>query len=140
MKKYQVSEGRKTLYYLGMGLAVLGVILFFSAFFTGMSADPWDQTGFGTPIAGFAMIFIGSILMGIGRLGLAGSGVVLDPEKAREDLEPFSRQGGGMLSDALDEVDLFKPSAEQVIKVRCTQCEALNDEHAKYCSQCGKPI
>lgn len=32
----------------------------------------------------------------------AGSGVILDPEKAKEELEPFSRMAGGMVKDALD--------------------------------------
>jgi hypothetical protein len=26
------------------------------------------------------------------------------------------------------------------VKVRCQKCEALNDEAAKYCNQCGSPI
>lgn len=44
--------------------------------------------------------------MGIGRAGLAGSGVVLDPQRAREDLEPWSRMAGGMVKDTLDEAGI----------------------------------
>lgn len=139
-KNYQVSEGRKTLYYLGMGLAVLGGILFISFFFTSLSSDPWSGPSFGTPVAGFVMILVGTILMGIGRLGLAGSGVILDPEKAREDLEPFARQGGGMLSDALEEVEPLKSLGGEVIRVRCPHCKALNEEDARFCNQCGKAV
>lgn len=28
----------------------------------------------------------------------------------------------------------------QVVKVKCASCGALNDEHARYCSHCGKPM
>jgi hypothetical protein len=43
---------------------------------------------------------IGGILMNIGARGAAGSGLVLDPEKARQDLEPWSRMGGGIVPGA----------------------------------------
>ena len=51
--------------------------------------------------------------MGIAARGLAGSGVVLDPEKARTDVEPWTRMAGGMVGDALDEagIDLRKITA-----------------------------
>jgi len=29
---------------------------------------------------------------------------------------------------------------QQVVKVKCASCSALNDEHARYCQQCGKPM
>jgi multidrug resistance efflux pump len=32
--------------------------------------------------------------------------VVLDPERARDDLEPWARAGGGLVRDALDEADV----------------------------------
>lgn len=137
-KRYQVSEGRKTLYYIGMALMVLGVVLFISVFFTMMNADPFSPPTFSAPIIGFVLIIIGSVLMGIGRMGLAGSGVVLDPVKAREDLEPYARMGGGMISDALEEVDALRPS--EVIKIRCPNCQALNDENDRFCGSCGQAL
>ena len=27
-----------------------------------------------------------------------------------------------------------------VVRVKCSSCGALNDEHARYCSACGKPM
>jgi rRNA maturation endonuclease Nob1 len=73
---------------------------------------------------------------------------VLDPQRSRKDLEPWSRAAGGMTDDALDEIELAKKlgkkldeptaaAAEPVVKVRCRGCSALNDEKAKFCSQCG---
>ena len=102
-------------------------------------------------IGGMALMIFGGFLMNLGRHGAAGSGVVLDPKKARKDLEPWNRAAGGMANDALDEIELAKklgkkldeptpPSAaplEPAVKVRCRACKALNDEHAKFCNQCG---
>jgi hypothetical protein len=28
---------------------------------------------------------------------------------------------------------------QQIVKIKCASCGALNDEHARFCSQCGKP-
>ena len=77
----------------------------------------------------------------------AGSGVVLDPEKARKDVEPWSRMGGGVVQDALSEIEVVKKIEDrfdspkpQVIKVRCRSCRMLNDETAKFCNQCGAVV
>lgn len=109
-----VSSERKTLYYLGMALMVIGLVVFVSIFFSGfamMSQDPFSP-GYNpgavflrAPI-GIGLILVGRLMMNSGARGLAGSGVVLDPEQAREDMEPWARMGGGMLRDALDEADV----------------------------------
>jgi hypothetical protein len=92
-------------------------------------------------VGGFILIALGGFLMSIGRHGLAGAGVTLNPQKARKDLEPHNRAAGGMLNDALEEVDVLKSlKGEPTVKVRCRSCSALNDEAAKFCNQCGKPV
>jgi hypothetical protein len=89
---------------------------------------------------------IGGIVMKIGARGAAGSGLVLDPERARRDLEPWSRMGGGLVQDALSEVNVVKKLEEGTIaiqpqvKVRCQKCQGLNYESAKFCNQCGAAI
>jgi hypothetical protein len=93
---------------------------------------------------------VGSIIAGIGKAGLAGSGVVLDPQQQRRDLEPWQRAAGGMISDKLSEIEPLQKIAdgltrdandrEPVIKVRCRSCQALADEDAKFCPQCGAKI
>lgn len=35
---------------------------------------------------------------------------------------------------------LNRSNGNEVIKIRCRNCQALNDESAKFCSQCGKEI
>lgn len=135
----QISDSRKTIYYLGMALALVGVAVFVATFFA------WQNLSFGQspspaqPLAGMGLIALGSILMNLGRHGPAGSGMILDPERARRDLEPLSRMGGGMLKDALDEAQLGAPQ-QPVVKLRCRSCGALDDETAKFCSACGKPM
>lgn len=54
------------------------------------------------------LFIAGGILVGIGRRGLAGSGIVLDPKQARKDLKPWAKMGGGILKDALEEAGLKK--------------------------------
>ena len=92
---------------------------------------------------GMGLVFVGGILMGVGRRGLAGSGIVLDPNQARDDLKPWSQMAGGMLDDALSQsetVSKITHQKEEVIKIKCQKCGALNDEDAKYCDECGTKI
>jgi hypothetical protein len=73
--------------------------------------------------------------------GLARSGAMLDPEQAREDLEPYTRMVGGMVKDALEEV---KPGAgekpEKVIMIKCPACGKRNEDDSKFCQECGKQL
>ena len=95
-------------------------------------------------IAGMVLMIVGAIVKGIGSRGLAGSGVVLNPEQAREELEPYSRMAGGMVKDALDAADVHlgaQPAkAETIVKIKCTACGKLNAEDAKFCQACGKAL
>jgi hypothetical protein len=147
-----ISPERRGIYYLGMALGGIGMVLFLSVFVTGI-ARFGDFTDFTErarnegmrALVGFALIAFGGMLMKIGSRGLAGSGVVLDPDKAREDLEPWSRMAGGMADDALSEVDAVQRLGEklgprEVVKVRCRTCKALNDETDRFCGQCGAQL
>ncbi len=145
----QISEGRKTAYYLGMGLMILGGVLFASTFVTFAinfgdfsNFESNAKSGMFRAFGGMALLVVGGIIRGIGARGVAGSGVVLDPEQARSELEPYSRMAGGMVKDALDEADIGfgtgKP--ERVIMVKCRECDRLNEEDSKFCQECGKEI
>lgn len=120
MANRQVSEERKAVYYIGTVLMVIGFITFFSTFFVfgrmalGLMSNHSIEVGAGAfesgfisfitrPIIGIILIIVGGGLRTLGMRGLAGSGVILDPEKAREDLEPWTRMAGGMVGDAVDE-------------------------------------
>jgi hypothetical protein len=120
MPHRQISDDRKAAYYIGMIVSGIGIVLFLSIFVTMFanigspnSFDNFDYQAksFGfRALGGMVLMIVGGVLRGLGARGLAGSGVVLDPEKAREDLEPWTRMAGGMVKDAADEagVDLGK--------------------------------
>ena len=50
------------------------------------------------------------------------------------------------LQDALSEVNIVKKLEEHLdappaqVKVRCRQCQTLNDETSKFCNQCGAEL
>ena len=113
MANRDISEQRKALYYLGMILIVIGLLTFVSVFVTGLMnfGDFSDFHGQAKSsgiraLLGMAMIFIGGILRVVGAAGLAGSGVVLDPQQARKDVEPWSRMAGGVVKDVIDETGI----------------------------------
>lgn len=146
----KISKERKTIYYIGLVLTVIGVILFMSAFFIDMEPDFFGgpSSFMIRPVIGMICITIGNVLMSIGSKGAAGSGLILNPEKAREDLKPYSSAKGGMINDTLENIDMVKDIAnkkeinptKEVIKIRCKECGTLNDEDAKFCKSCGKEI
>ena len=53
----------------------------------------------------------------------------------------------GWAKDFLDEADIDlgrvgtdETGAGQVVMLRCTSCQKLNEEDSKFCQECGKPI
>lgn len=144
-----ISNNRKTAYYGGTVIMVIGFILFLSAIPVMMSggmnfarAQSSMSTSVFLSFGGIVVIIIGKIIRGIGARGLAGSGLRLDPEQARKDLEPYSKMAGGMVQDAVSEIKNvpFAAKQEPAIRVRCPNCKALNEDLAKFCSQCGKAM
>jgi hypothetical protein len=152
-----VSSQRRAIYYAGLTTMAVGFLLFFSTFITGAmhfgDFDHMAERGRSMGLrafGGFAMIFVGIFLANLGARGLAGSGMMLDPERARRDLEPWARTSGGLTDAAFQEMPTVRETvaglvrggdeAPEVVKVRCRACRALNDEHDKYCGQCGKAL
>ena len=149
----KISKQRKITYYIGIGMVLLGFILFMSVFFIAfsISSEPFSEKipPFSNAVIGMALIIAGSFVMKVGARGAAGAGLVLDPEKEREDMKPFNEAKGGMINDVISNIDvindltssLSKSATEkEIIKVRCISCDALNDEDAKFCKSCGKEI
>lgn len=113
MPQRQIPPERKAIFYFGMAVGVIGFLLFISTFFSSASSfgdfSDFEQRSrsMGTRAAvGMVMMITGGIMVGIGRLGLAGFGVKLDPEEARRDVEPWARMTGGVVKDALDEAGI----------------------------------
>ena len=150
----QISPERKGLYSAGLVMQVIGGCMFGIPFIVGpitiMSGNIDSgavPAAFLAAFVGFGLIVVGGAMRGIAAKGVAGSGLVLDPEKARQDLEPWTRMGGGMVKDVLDEADINLNNlggggsqSEKVIMIKCRQCGKLNEEDSKYCQECGKPI
>lgn len=139
----QISEGRKAAFYIGRGIAVLGFLLFLSVFVSAALGAPRPKSTMPIrAVSGFILMLVGGGIASIGSSGFAGSGVVLDPEQAKEDLEPYSRMAGGMVKDAMDEaqVSLGGKQPERIIMIKCRACGKLNNEDAKFCQECGKPM
>lgn len=157
-RRGELSSDRKALYYLGGGLMALGFLLFLTPFFsigcassngfessTSLGhtyASSRSDPGMVPSIIGFVMIAVGQLLRSIGARGMRGSGVILDPDGARDDLAPYSRMAGGMLSDAVEAsgLDLGRRDDEPEVMVRCLACDELNEEDSKFCQECGQPI
>ncbi len=148
----QISTERKTAYYLGTGIALLGLLLFLSVFVTAaLNFGNFDHfeaqvRSFGLrAFGGIVLLFVGSAIRNVGARGLAGSGVLLDPEQAREDLKPFSHMTGGMISDTLDKANLGKhlgvgARPDRVVMLKCRECGFHNEENSKFCQECGSEV
>ena len=152
----RISQGRKATYYVGGVIMIIGGLMFFSTFVTfAMHFGDFDnfednaRSDIFRAFGGMGLLILGGIIMGVGRRGLAGSGAVLDPKQAREDLEPYSRMAGGMFKDALDESGISLGSAsrpgpqkvvERVVMIKCPACGTLNEEDSKFCQECGDKL
>ena len=94
----QVSSGRKLCFYLGyLSWAVAAAMVLWIAL--GPFHYTWSSVRSVAWRAGAALglAVLGLFLRRIAIRGLAGSLVVLDPPRAREDLEPWSRAAGGLI-------------------------------------------
>src|SRR5512146_3227098 len=107
MPQRQISPERKTIYYLGMGLLVLGFLSFGSTFVSAVANfgsfhnfESRTQSMMVRALLGVGLMVGGGFLMSVGRAGLAGSGIKLEPEEARKDVEPWARMTGGVVKDA----------------------------------------
>lgn len=152
----EISPRRKALYYGGTALIALGILCCFGTMLSLILSigrpEGFMSMGGGAPsqfvwfFAGMVLAVVGGLLQNIGARGLAGSGAVLDPQRAREDLSPYSGALGGMVHDALEgyrqaEGDRApEESQKELIRVRCRSCRALNTEDARFCDQCGQPL
>jgi len=144
----QISEDRKKLYNAGLIMMIAGGCLFAGPFIAGPISIMTDTIDSGIipfvfllAFIGFGLIVGGAAMRTVAARGKAGSGLVLDPEQAREDLRPWTGLAGGMVKDTLHEADISLGAApSQVVMIRCRNCQKLNEEDSKFCRECGKPL
>lgn len=136
-----IPAGRKAAFYLGTVLVVLGFALAGWGVLSA-SAPPVDIASLQIRVfGGVALAMVGNLLRSIGTRGLAGAGVVLDPAKARRELEPYSRMAGGMVGDALEEANVGLGSrVEKVVMIKCPSCGKRNEDDSRFCQECGRRI
>jgi hypothetical protein len=112
----KISPERKAYYRAGQIAVAVGFLMFLSTFVTFL----WHFGDFSNfesnarsdgfrAVGGMFLIIAGFVLMTVGAAGAAGSGLNLDPEKAREDLEPWARLRGGLAKASLDEMGVDLP-------------------------------
>lgn len=109
----QLPPERKTIFYIGMVVGVIGFLCFISVFISA-AMHFGDFSNFAQrarseavrAVLGIVMMIIASFLTRIGRMGMAGSGLNPDPEEARRDVEPWARMTGGVVKDAMDEAGI----------------------------------
>ena len=76
----KISKERKITYYIGMGMVVLGFILFVSFFFSFVeSMKTFEPPAFLNAVIGMILMIAGALVSNIGVRGAAGSGLILDP-------------------------------------------------------------
>ena len=148
----RISNNRKAAYYVGIAMIVIGIVLFLSVFVVtfGMMSDKNDfsmnrMPPFKNAVIGMILMIAGSAISNIGAKGAAGSGLILEPDQAREDLKPFNEAKGKMINDLIGNIDLVDKFVEtkeekEIIKIKCRSCSCLNDEDAKFCKNCGQTI
>ncbi len=137
----RVSAARKALFYGGYLLQAAGALAFVALFFRYDAAS--RPSGIRSlvlqVVAGFALLFLGALCRRLGIRGLAGSLLILDPPKAREDLAPWTRAAGGMVGDAISAAKEGMDAAAAK-RPRCPRCGAFNEERARYCNQCAAAL
>lgn len=89
-------------------------------------------------VLGMILIVVGQIIARAGKLGAAGSGLILDPQQAREDVEPWSRLAGGIARDVIEEVkpafeldqnpSNTRPQSQRSATERLKELESLRDQ------------
>lgn len=93
-------------------------------------------------LGGMALMIVGIIVMSVGARGAAGSGLVLDPKKAREDRNPspgWPAAWSRMLSTRPTSSSA-KAHPKRLSLIRCKKCNKLNEEDSKFCQECGQSL
>ena len=146
VERRQVSKGRKFAFYCGyLSMAAGLALLIFTVATLDLTAPSRIRAAGFRVLAGLGLLGAGLLLRRVGIRGLAGSLLILDPPRAKEDLEPWSRAAGGLVDAGLSEVSIAREAAERLagkekIRLRCPRCRALNDDGAERCQGCGEKL
>lgn len=112
----EISPQRKSLYKIGMATSAIGGLMILSTFVTFLwhfgdfsDFDAHARSDGFRAVGGMVLLIAGGFMMTLAARGPAGSGLTLDPNRAKEELEPWARMGGGLQKAALDEMGIDVP-------------------------------
>jgi hypothetical protein len=133
---------------VGAIFLIVGMVSFFSAFggfepprqfwcaFVGM-----PLVGIGIGICKFA--YLGTFTRYVaGEVAPVGKDVVnYMAEGTKDSMRDVAAAVAGGLREGMHSTEpLGESAAAPEVRIRCRSCHALNDESAKFCGQCGKPL
>ena len=101
------------------------------------------DSSFFRAIIGMIFIIAGAIVASIGAKVQQVRDSCWIRKRQREDLKPFNEAKGGMINDVISNIDVVdrmtrSDGQREIIKIRCRNCDSLNDEDARFCKSCGK--
>ena len=141
---------------LGTAFLVLGLFLFLGGAFYGMTGpgppqnsmdtSTWFQDSTARMVGGFAIAAVGIALLGIGGWALRFGLIRPVASFVAEEASPALTTASAAIGRGLGEAGLrmaspaSAPAVRTVVKVKCTHCGHLNEESARFCDDCGKPL
>jgi len=139
-------SARTTLQVVSVALIVAGLALVATGFYSfGSGNGPFSGPGMDGPGSGFFAFAAGGFLTVLGFalarfafLKVVSEVVVTETGGAME--YGTSRAGHGLGRGLKESGVLSGLGGRDVVKLRCRSCGAVDDEHAKFCSACGKPM
>jgi len=144
---------RNVLFLIGIPLLIAGGILFSSVFANFPSIE------FGNAFIGILLLAIGGFMTmggvyltiiihqrGITKYFIEEGGMAMGSadEEALDGYGRMISKGTGAMAKGLKDAGGINISvdnkSEQKIMVKCRNCDALNDENAQFCDQCGSEL
>jgi len=128
----------------GLVFIIVGVVSFFSAF--GGSGRPeyaW------CPFVGMPLLFVGAVLSSLGYMGKLARYQAGEIAPVGKDTFNYmadgTQEGVKTVARAIGEglgggISAAASGGPEQTKVRCHKCNSIEDEDAKFCSNCGAPI
>ena len=160
-KEEPTSKKQLLLRIIGFGLLIGGIILIINGAITlnkgnAMFGDPdapWFETitkGGGLLGGGFFMvipaIFILFVSHGTSMLGrtLKYAGTTLDKDDDYERYEKIIEESAKRRATGVNRKETvtqnIEMNSDQIVKIRCQLCGALNDDDAEFCDQCSESL
>ncbi|MBY8984322.1 MAG: hypothetical protein KGD65_04585 [Candidatus Lokiarchaeota archaeon] len=163
-KKKDIHKGTRIIVrIIGFSVLIGGIFVLINGIITKNLGDsmfgdfdaPWFETvsrGNGLMFGGIAMIIFSSFLLFVTYRGRI-AGYMLDEvskttdSQHKSDFERYEKiieESSKRRVSKGNRAERIAPSSEmnndQIVKIKCVLCGALNDEDAQFCDQCSEPL